>query len=140
MKKFLLEIKKTGSKVVLGYRDGMLVYVEMKECVSKLQVMWIWEKVPLPYEELANFIKYTANKGVVISEMIPDLSFAFFWNTYGYKKGKKPTVKRVWDSMDTTDQSKALAYLKKYNYYLAENSHVPKLYPQTYLNRKEWNN
>jgi len=140
MKKFLLESKKTGAIIIVGYRKGILVYLDMKEGVSNLQAMWAHEKVPLPYAEFEAFEKYAKKQGIIVSEFLDDLRFTYFWNTYDYKKGKKISVERLWKSMPDTEKNKALAYLKKYNFFLAENSHIPKLYPQTYLNRKEWDN
>lgn len=140
MKKYLLEIKKTGGQIVVGYRKGYLVYLHIKENVTPLQVVWVHKNLPQHYEGFVKFIKEVKVKGVAVSEVLEDLSFGFFWQSYDYKKGKKERIEKLWNSMPDIEKSKALAYIKKYNYYLAENSHVPKKYPQTYLNCAEWNN
>lgn len=140
MEKFLLEIKKTGATIILGYRDGVLVLLDMKETVSKLQVLWVHKSVPHHYAEFEAFKKFLEKRGIKVSEIMPDLSFDNFYNTYNYKKGKKSSVQRTWESMEDTEQAKALAYIKKYNFYLAQHPNVQKKYPQSYLNAQEWNN
>lgn len=140
MKKYLLQSKKTGANILFGYRDGVLVYIEAKENVSKLQVLWLHNELPINYEGFQAFKKKVEQTGSKISEVKPDLSFEAFWIAYAFKKGTKKNVQRTWNSMDETEQIKALAYIKKYNFFLAENSHVQRLYPQTFLNRAEWNN
>lgn len=141
MKKYLLEIKRTGGQIVVGYRDGILVYLEIKEGVTKDQIVWLNKSLPRYDEsEFQAFKKFIENKGVSVQEILPDLSFHFFWQSYNNKKGKKARVELLWNAMEDTEKTKALTYIKKYDYYLAENSHVPKKYPQTYLNTAEWNN
>ena len=140
MEKYLLEIKKTGGQIVVGYRKGCLVYLDIKETVTSLQVAWVHKNVPQHYEGFTKFVKEVKSKGVAVSEVLTDLSFENFWNIYDNKKGKKVRVERIWKDMSDVEKSKALDYIKKYNYYLAINAGIQKKYPQTYLNCAEWNN
>jgi hypothetical protein len=73
-------------------------------------------------------------------EVLRDIPFEEFWDEYGYKKGDKARVKRIWDAMKAEEKTKALLYIKKYKFFLAQNPTIQPRFPQTYLNSAEWNN
>lgn len=140
MKKYLLEIRRTGHQIIIGYREGVLVYVEVKEGLNYDQVIWLHESLPHRKEDFKSFREFIESRGLRVSEILPDLSFKNFYDTYAYKKGKKSSVERIWNTLSETDKTKAIAHIKKYNFYLAQNPHIQKKYPQSYLNAQEWNN
>ena len=79
------------------------------------------------------------NKALVIA-VEADLSFERFWEEYDYKIGKKTRVRKKWEVMDDMERIKALKHIKTYRYFLIQHSHIQKQYPETFLNRAEWNN
>lgn len=140
MKRYLIKSKKAND-ILIGYnKNSLLVYLDIKEGVSSEQIKWLLGNLPPTLEGFSKLKAQIQRKGAKVVEVQEDLSFTAFWNAYGYKKGKKDRVKRIWDTMDKYERSKALAYVKVYKFFLAQHPHVQQQYPETYLNTKEWNN
>jgi len=72
-----------------------------------------------------------------ISEL--DLSFENFWKTYNYKLGHKKKAAKTWDRMDEEDKILAMSHIRKYDHFIQANK-IKKLYPETYLNQRRWEN
>lgn len=133
----------TGEGVYFSYLNGLLVHFDASDGVHPEQVEWLHKNMPLKYEDFAAFkAKIEGNKArkAKIIEVQKDLSFDAFWEMFNYKKGKKDSCKRTWEGMSQSDKVLALNYIKVYKKFLADRPHIECLYPQSYLNRAEWNN
>lgn len=141
--KYLLSSKKYGNMASFEYdQDSLIKMVKIEGDLTESQRRYILEYCT-EFEDLFNpllpMLK-TKIPDVKIEEVLGDLSFENFWEQYGFKKGKKDRVRRKWEAMEEADQYKALSYIKKYKFFLAERPHIQQKYPETYLNTAEWNN
>jgi hypothetical protein len=146
VKKYSLTAKerlKNGS-VEIGYNEtGDCIYFDCKAEVSNELLDWLKKAFVLVnqkdvHKSLIVFQK--ADKSADFTEILQDVSFEVFWEKYDYKVGKKSTVENKWNAMGDGERSKALAHIAKYNYFLAENPHIQRKYPQSFLAAKEWDN
>lgn len=145
MVKYLIKGEKLRRGILLTYNDSGLLVGFDAEGATNGQIEWAHNHIQLTISGipmLESQVKQWRRKGVDLHlvKVETDLSFDSFWNSYGYKKGKKSSVERIWKSMCDVERAAALTYIKKYNHYLAQNPHIQRMYPQTYLNRKEWQN
>lgn len=141
--KYLLSSKKWGNMASFEYdENGVLTVFKVEGNINVDQIGFLAKNAvqkKFLFEELVPFLKVKDNS-IEIEEVLGDLSFENFWEQYDYKKGKKSRVQKKWEAMDDANKFKALKYIKKYNFYLAERRHMEKKYPETYLNTAEWNN
>ena len=78
-------------------------------------------------------------KGIRI-DLVPDnLTFEHFWNSYGNKVGDKKRTQKLWDNLPDSDRVAALAKIKAYDIWLSKNT-IAKVYPETYLSQRRWEN
>lgn len=68
-----------------------------------------------------------------------NIDFDSFWNVYAYKVGNKARAKKLWDALSDANKQKALAWLPTYDQE-RKITGAAKLYPETYINQKRWNN
>lgn len=138
MSKFLIEFTATNTTVFVEYDDlGLLTKFEMdKGSFTEHQVKSFNSKLPKKIEHLEWYRTETKAK---IKSLEIDLSFNFFWDTYANKQGNKARAMKLWDKMKDVDKALALKWLPTYDTQLAM-SKVAKLYPETYLNQKRWEN
>lgn len=122
-------------------QQGTIVSIQFDETSNVIQRLWCLKMLG-DGKTLENISSQITQKGVKneVLDLPDDLSFEVFWNTYECKVGKKDRVKRKWEAMEAGERVKALQYIKKYRYYLAQHPHIQQIYPETYLNRAEWNN
>lgn len=126
----------TGSLIFRYDLDGALASYELDGELTKQQREWLFNgRFPL-YEagikQFVSIINFTVHGGEL------DLSFEHFWNSYGYKIGKKPMAENNWKRMSRADKISALSGIKPYNSYLARHLHREKVHATTYLNQKYW--
>lgn len=70
-------------------------------------------------------------------EIPKDLSFEYFWKTYGYKVGKIPATRKAWNALSDAEKIEALLYIPKLRMKKKiDNTAMP--YPSTYLNGRYW--
>lgn len=142
MKKYTVKIDSTDVLEVCYDSDGDLFGVQFDASTNAIQRNWFLSLLGVRYEGLLNIQQRVKEKGLKceIIEIPKDLSFETFWEAYAYKVGKKERVKKKWEAMAEVERTKALAYIKKYNHFLAERPHMERKYAETYLNCAEWNN
>lgn len=68
-----------------------------------------------------------------------DLSFARFWNQYGYKVGNKGTVEKKWNALTAEDRMLALQGIGRQRRH-SESHRTDMPYPQTYIDQRRWEN
>lgn len=142
MKKLLLSSRVRGDLAAFEYNDnGLLKELRIIAELRKEQVDFLTSSCSTP-EGLAALLGaiHTKDSTAYIEEIAEDLSFERFWEEYNHKVGKKDRVRKKWEAMPDEEKAKALKYIKKYNFFLAERPHMERKYPETYLNCQEWNN
>jgi hypothetical protein len=91
--------------------------------------------LPTTYDLLKRY------SGVTLKETTDvDTSFDAFWSAYKYKVGKKAKVIKLWDQLDHADRLLALAGVRPYDKHLARKRNQDKMYAETYLRSRQWEN
>lgn len=130
----------TGEGVYLSYLNGLLVHFDASDGVHPDQVKWLHDNMPREHKDFPAFKARIEARKAKIIEVQKDLSFNAFWEMYNYKKGDKKTCQRTWEGMAQADKVLAMNHIRVYKKFLADNPSRDCLYPQTYLNRAEWDN
>jgi hypothetical protein len=73
-------------------------------------------------------------KGKEIKEI--NLSFDFFWDMYGKKRGDKEKLIAKWENLSDKERADIIAYIPKY--ILSQPDNKFRKDPQTFLNNKSW--
>ncbi len=137
MAKYIVTTK-SGVNMLFTYNEqGQLVEYSTHDALTIQQSNWLARHFPTTHELLRTLI---ARYGWQVKEVPQDLSFTAFWNAYRHKVGNKKRAERLWNGLSKEDKAKAIAYLPRYESYLAQNPGIAKLYPETYLNQERWNN
>lgn len=140
MERYTVTIKKnTTATALIGYEDGVCVLVQITtQGLKPEQAGWILKTIPpfegdLPTLELAlPFIRV---------EAVPaDLTFNAFWEAYGYKVGKRERAIKIWATLNDIDKARCIRSIPKYNQWLSNKFNMERLYPETYLSQRRWEN
>lgn len=83
---------------------------------------------------------FMKGSSAVITPIKEDLSFDRFWIEYDNKVGNKKRAEKLWTELSEQNKLLALKYIKRYDSLLKIQNGIAKLYPETYLNQKRWNN
>jgi len=140
MEKYTITIKKnTTATALVGYEEGVCMLVQITTPGLKPeQTGWILKTIPpfegdLPVLELAMpFIR--------VEHVPQDLTFNAFWETYGYKVGKRERAAKLWAALDDAQRAKCIRSIPKYNQWLSTKFNMERLYPETYLSQKRYDN
>ena len=139
MKTYLLTSSRFTGHIVFKYNlNSGLDAFEINAELSEVQRAWLYNNFPLIYEDLV-FLASGKNSTMKVTYVPEDLSFERFWKSYAYKVGKMDRARKLWELLKEDDKVKALNYLTKYDLFL-DKTGTNKLYPETYLNQKRWNN
>lgn len=137
MNKYL--IKGKTAKAVAEYEaDGLLHSVKFDGGDEPAR-SWLLRNLPTDESHIAAFGAQYAHRLQVVATP-PDLSFNAFWDSYGYKVGKKDKVEQLWKSLSEADKIACLKAVPKYNRWIASKTSMEKAYPQTFLNQRRWEN
>jgi len=130
IKKYQYFSKGFNSNVVLWYRDGLLLKVEVENPLPENV------KDPKSYyiNHEENFLKMCRAHKIQYTEMEREISFEMFWDRYGYKVDKEP-ARKSWLKLSPTEQIQAYDFIPTYESQLKQ-SQLAKKYPVTYLNKK----
>ncbi len=138
--KYILTSDKLSGKILLEFAyNGYIRSFELsnEDDVKEKLVRWLFARFPVRSEALK--IRDFADN-FHIDEVPEDTSFTAFWNHYNYKVGNKFRAERLWNALTNTDKSTAMAAIKRYNQYLVNHPRIERLYPETWLNQKRWDN
>ncbi|AGC39502.1 hypothetical protein JSO53_04140 [Riemerella anatipestifer] len=140
MREYIALHKKSSRKIYFKYSFlGVLEELKMYgEKYTEEQVKWVLQSTRMPFTE-SQMLFLCSNKKLDFDYMpMPtDLSFEFFWNLYGYKKGKIATTQKAWNALSDADKIEVLLYIPKFK----ETKKIDKTampYPSTFLNQKYW--
>jgi hypothetical protein len=135
--KYLLQ--GTTAKAVAEYDEtGMLSSLKVEGGDVNAR-RWLFQHIPVESEDIETFRHFFGNK-VSVSEVPQDTSFNTFWEAYAYKVGKKEKVIQLWQALSEPDRLACLKAIPKYNRWLAQKANIEKLYPQTFLSQRRWEN
>jgi hypothetical protein len=140
MRTFETQSTRLGCEIRLHYNNngvlsGFLALTE--ESKSPEELIAFINFVPLTVEDLYKVSKH--NK-IPLVEILPDLSFQAFWDSYNYKDGgSKKRANGLWEKISAKDRALAIGYLPKYDKFLAKKN-IEKAYASTYLNNRYWEN
>lgn len=132
--------KQTDKKFYMNFDGlGVLNYLSLEgEKWTEEQVNWLFKspRVPKTEVQILNLIECN-NLDFEYLEIPKDLSFEFFWKTYGYKVGKIPATRKVWQALSDAEKIEALLFIPKLKRQKAiDKTAMP--YPSTYLNGRYW--
>lgn len=138
MRSFIVTHKETGATLLFNYNlNGFLIGFKTDFVVKEATVTYFKEHFPFTVDGLNHYKTLQMFK---VDELLQDLSFEAFWNTYAHKVGNKARAEKLWNALSDNARAKALNYIRTYNNYLLQNQGIQKLYPETYLNQKRYNN
>lgn len=137
MKKYL--IQGAVAKAVVEYdEDGEIKGITF-EAGDEAAKQWLLTEAQVRLADLEAWAKRWIKKIVVI-EMPTDLSFNAFWNLYDYKVGKKEKTVQLWTALNEAERTACLRAVPRYKQWLAQKPSMEKLYPQTFLSQRRWEN
>lgn len=135
---YLVYYKETGKKLLFKYNlNGRLIAFKTDVEMTTAASDYLKKYFPFRVEDL-NF--YRTHKAFRVEKLEADLTFDNFWNTYANKVGNKARAQKLWNALSEVQRAKALSYIKTYNNILLQQPGVQKLYPETYLNQKRFDN
>lgn len=138
--KYQLASKKFDGFINLEYNDnGVMTKFEVVNDIPDEAIIAILMRIPLKNESgvMEAFMK---GSSAVITPIKEDLSFDRFWIEYDNKVGNKKRAEKLWTELSEQNKLLALKYIKRYDSLLKIQNGIAKLYPETYLNQKRWNN
>ena len=121
-----------------------LVSVEWAEtCPAKMKQLWLAE-IPaiIGYQcgqevPVFNHWKAVGCEIKIVSRI--DVSFEAFWNAYAYKVGNKSRVQKKWNLLPEKERILAIGAIARYKRF-AESKRIERVYPETYLDQRRWEN
>lgn len=126
-------------QMILGYENGILTFLSLEKAVlSEHQHLWTLENLRIREQELHEMVG--RSKTMRIEVLPEDLSFERFWNEYGYKIGDKKRAEKLWNGLTDADKIKVFQSIPKYNSYLRMHPNIERLYPQTFLHQRRFEN
>lgn len=129
----------------LGYRNGLLVALHIPETESydAMALCWLcsWLRSQVTEDELntncgdvTNVVKFR------VAKVEANLEFETFWNAYDYKVGNKARAQKLWGNISKDDKIRCFIGVRSYNYWLSLRTNTEKLYPETFLHQRRWEN
>lgn len=137
MKKYLVTHKKSNITFLFVFDKNDVIIEYKSDFVSNAKTAeFLKAHFPFISKEL-DYFKNSAHFNLELLEQ--DLSFKAFWDAYANKVGNKTKANKLWDTLTPTDKAKALSYIKRYDNLLLQGN-IQKLYPETYLNQRRFDN
>ena len=137
MTRYLLTSTLFEGEMVFSYdEDGNLINFANDAHLNEMQRQWLRSRFPMGQNDLTLLVH--DSKTLSVQLVSADLSFANFWDEYGYKVGNKTRTNKLWDKLPDADKLKALEAIAPYRYYLATRPTMEQLYPETFLNQRRF--
>lgn len=135
---YLFTSPKLYGKMLFKYHsNGMLAGFEVEGFPTGKQLQWILKNMPYHESQLPEMRRKTKGKLLQVQE---DMSFGNFWNTYNYRVGNKKRSEKLWDALGDADKAKALTSIRSYDNFLTMRPGQEKLYPETFLFQRRFEN
>lgn len=136
-KDYILTSKMFTGSVLFSYSQNRLMAFKIEADLNQAQYQWLTTHLPLEEEQLQVMVKQMRKGKIELAE--PDLSFDNFWQLYKYKHGNKQRAKKLWEALSKANKIRAINWLPTYANEL-KGTGAARMYPETYLNQKRWNN
>lgn len=139
MNKYLLTLDKKF-RVEAGYIEGYLVEWMMENPLQEpwLTAFYIKGHIPVTEDQCRELPNKSKGR-ITINRIYEDVSFTRFWESYGYKVGKKERTQKLWSALSPGERSECLQSISRYQRWLSTKN-IEKVYPETYLSQKRWEN
>jgi hypothetical protein len=137
--------KTANRNVRIGYRDGKLALVsipegeEFDDAAITFLLNWLRSQIS-ETQMLENRNDTTLVVRFRADIIEPDVTFASFYNAYGYKVGNKKRAEAEWNKLSPEDKVRCLQGVRRYNVWIAQRRSQEKLYPETFLSQSRWEN
>jgi hypothetical protein len=135
IKNYILVHPDIDGEVSFTFQGGYLYAFKINAFnVPEATIRGLLSKLPLISSEIG---QVSSNPLAKITEVKQEIEFSEFWDAYAYKVGNKARAEKIWNGMSILDKQMALAYIPKYNRFLAEKG-TARLYPETYLSQSRY--
>lgn len=142
MQQYEVKILALAGNVRLTYDDGgQLCEASCSiEGMTPVQHQWLWSWLPLTADAIeAASINAKVLEKMAIQRAEYAIPFSVFWDTYGYKVGKKTRAENLWEGLTPGEQWQCMRSIPRYKAWLAGKS-IERLYPETYLAQRRFEN
>jgi len=137
MKQYILKGNQGNECLFTFNQDGVLCEFKAAADINAAALIWLLERLPKYNNTLAVIAKQ--NKMELV-EVPLDLSFENFWNSYNHKIGNKDRSRKLWEKLSDADKVRSLVVIPRYDTYLKAKNGIEKLYPETFLNQRRFEN
>lgn len=142
MAKYALEVINQNLRWEIGYDEhGILrsIIVENGKEMTIEQLHWTFSEMPKAEHNVME--RWGNSQKIRVTKIPEDLRFDVFWEKYGYKIGGKTRVIKEWQALKDAEKAACLVAIPKYDRWLKmKDGRIEKLYPQTFLSQRRWEN
>lgn len=139
MYKYLLTGNNFAGEMEFSYdRNDLLKFFENRTDLPGERYLVFLGKFPATPKALENLVK--GSKSLTLARTALEITFKDFWDAYGNKVGNKVRAEKIWKTLTDTEHLMIMEHLPKYDRYLSVRPRMEKLYPETYLNQRRWEN
>ena len=124
--------------MTLGYVAGRLVLFENQSGMDGEQISFFFRRFPFGESWIEELIG--DSKTLRVTRLLDDLSFSAIWEGYAYKVGNKKRAEMLWEKLSEAEKQQVFDALSPYAYYLMCHSNMEKLYLETFLNQRRYEN
>jgi len=138
MNRYLITSTLFDGEIEFRYRaDEALKHFENRSTMDDNLLSRLFTKFPFTRTAL---VELCTGSLLTLAQVSVQVLFKDFWEAYGYKVGNKARAEKLWNALTDTDRVAIMEYLPKYDAYLAARPRMEKLYAETFLNQRRWEN
>lgn len=130
--------KAFDGEIEFRYDDFGLCFYENRAAMSSLQLIHLFKNFPVGVNQLEGLLK--SSKTLTLTRLSIVMEFTIFWEAYAYKVGKKARAEKIWKALNDSDRVLAIEAIKPYDRWLSSKHNLEKVYPETYLSQRRWEN
>lgn len=139
MRKYIATHRHTELRMLFTYdQNGNLVATELIGPWKIEQIEWFYTKFKLPITINVMWEYCEKDKALwLFIEQPTDLSFKYFYDLYGYKKGGPLKAQELWQKLPDDEKLEVLLFIPKYKMQKQTEGTALK-YPEFFLRNKPW--
>jgi hypothetical protein len=137
--------KEAKRTFTITYRSGFLFALQLSETdewtasaiswtLNFLRSQWSEEELQKNQADTSSLVRFRADK------VEQDLSFDAFWDLYEHKVGNKARAMKLWSNLPKMDKARCFVGIRQYKFWLSHHPNVEKLYAETFLHQRRWEN
>jgi len=135
--KFLLKHKKFTGSIIFTYDDKERITGFQFDCDVTDE---LFEFIMNYFPQYQSSLKNKAYKNFEVIQVLSDMSFTAFWETYNYKVGNKKRSEKLWNLLSEHDRAQVFAGIRRYDLFMIRKPNQDKCYPETFLSQRRWEN